>query len=89
MSESGPQKEPPGRGADVVWSIIGTLIAGVLAWGGIGWLLDRWLGTTPWFMIGLTLFCVIGKSVLLLATYNEKMKRHEAERAERIRGASR
>jgi F0F1-type ATP synthase assembly protein I len=45
MSESGPPREPSGRGADVVWSIIGTLVAGVLAWGGIGWLLDRWLGT--------------------------------------------
>ena len=45
MSESGPQQEPPGGGAEMVWSIIGTLVAGVLAWGGIGWLLDRWLGT--------------------------------------------
>ena len=56
---------------------------------GIGWLLDRWLGTAPWFMVGLALFCLIGKSILLLATYNEKMKRHEAERAERLRGAPR
>ena len=53
MSESGPQKEPPGRGADVVWSIIGTLIAGVLAWGGIGWLLDRWLGTRYLVAVGI------------------------------------
>ncbi|HEX2372399.1 MAG TPA: AtpZ/AtpI family protein [Actinomycetota bacterium] len=45
MSEPDPEREPPARGADIVWSIIGTLIAGVLAWGGIGWLLDRWLGT--------------------------------------------
>ena len=56
---------------------------------GIGWLLDRWLGTAPWFMVGLTLFCLIGKSILLMATYNERMKRHEAERVERVRGASR
>lgn len=45
MSDSGPEQEPSGRGAEMVWSIIGTLVAGVLAWGGIGWLLDRWLGT--------------------------------------------
>ena len=45
MSESGPEQEPSARGAEMVWSIIGTLVAGVLAWGGIGWLLDRWLGT--------------------------------------------
>ena len=53
MSESGPHKDPPGRGADVVWSIIGTLIAGVLAWGGIGWLLDRWLGTRYLVAVGI------------------------------------
>ena len=45
MSDSGPEQEPSARGAEMVWSIIGTLVAGVLAWGGIGWLLDRWLGT--------------------------------------------
>jgi F0F1-type ATP synthase assembly protein I len=45
MSDSGPEREPSGRGAEMVWSIIGTLVAGVLACGGIGWLLDRWLGT--------------------------------------------
>ena len=56
---------------------------------GFGWLLDRWLGTAPWFMVGLALFCLIGKSILLMATYNEKMKRHEAERVERLRGAPR
>ncbi|HEV8425344.1 MAG TPA: AtpZ/AtpI family protein [Actinomycetes bacterium] len=52
MSEPRGPKEPSGRGADVIWSIIGTLIAGVLAWGGIGWLLDRWLGTRFLVAIG-------------------------------------
>jgi ATP synthase protein I len=53
MSESEPPSEPPGRGADVVWSIIGTLIAGVLAWGFIGWLLDQWLGTSFLVAVGI------------------------------------
>ena len=53
MSEPGPHKEPSGRGADIVWSIIGTLIAGVLAWGFIGWLLDRWLGTSYLVAVGI------------------------------------
>ena len=39
--------------AEIVWSIIGTLIAGVLAWGGIGWLLDRWLGTRYLVAVGI------------------------------------
>ncbi|HEV3505270.1 MAG TPA: AtpZ/AtpI family protein [Actinomycetes bacterium] len=53
MSESEPPREPPGRGADVVWSIIGTLVAGVLAWGFIGWLLDQWLGTSFLVAVGI------------------------------------
>lgn len=40
-------------GADIVWSIIGTFLAGVLAWGLIGWALDRWLGTTFLVAIGI------------------------------------
>jgi len=53
MSQSEPPKEPSGRGADVVWSIIGTLVAGVLAWGFIGWLLDQWLGTRFLVAVGI------------------------------------
>ena len=33
------------------------LVAGVLVGAGIGWLLDRWLGTTPW---GLMVFLLLG-----------------------------
>ena len=53
MSEPEPPREPPSRGADGDWSIIGTLVAGVLAWGGIGWLLDRWLGTRYLVAVGI------------------------------------
>ena len=53
MSESEPPREPPGRGAGVVWSILGTMIAGVLAWGFIGWLLDQWLGTRYLVAVGI------------------------------------
>jgi ATP synthase protein I len=51
---SGPeQPRKPGGGSDIVWSIIGTLVAGVLAWGAIGWLLDRWLGTEYLVAVGI------------------------------------
>lgn len=30
------------------WSLISTLVAGPATWGGIGWLVDRWLDTSPW-----------------------------------------
>jgi F0F1-type ATP synthase assembly protein I len=56
MNESGPPgppEEPRWSGANTVWSIIGTLVAGVLAWGAIGWLLDRWLGTSFLVAVGI------------------------------------
>jgi F0F1-type ATP synthase assembly protein I len=27
------------------------LIGAILTWTGIGWLIDRWLGTPPWFLV--------------------------------------
>ena len=33
------------------------LVGGVLVGAGLGWLLDRWLGTTPW---GLIVFLLLG-----------------------------
>jgi len=37
---------PPrqGSGAETGWAVTGTLISGMVLWGGVGWLLDRWLG---------------------------------------------
>jgi F0F1-type ATP synthase assembly protein I len=32
-------------------SVMGVeLITATLTWAGIGWLIDRWLGTAPWFL---------------------------------------
>ncbi len=33
-----------------VWQLIGGAVFGVLA----GYFLDKWLGTTPWILVGLT-----------------------------------
>jgi F0F1-type ATP synthase assembly protein I len=33
------------RGEHVAWSALGSLLAGPIVWGGVGFLLDRWLGT--------------------------------------------
>ena len=35
------------------WSIIGYLLSGLIIWGGIGWGLDRWLGTTYLVLAGI------------------------------------
>ena len=65
MSDSGPEREPSGRGAEMVWSIIGTLVAGVLAWGGIGWLVDHYVGTKGIFA-GIGAVVGIGGGVYLI-----------------------
>jgi ATP synthase protein I len=52
-----PDSEPPSRSAADTSAIargfrLSTeLVAGVLIGAGLGWLLDRWLGTLPWGMI--------------------------------------
>ena len=33
------------------WTVLAYLITGPLLYGGLGWLLDRWLGTEPVFVL--------------------------------------
>jgi F0F1-type ATP synthase assembly protein I len=33
------------------WTVLAYLITGPLLYGGLGWLLDRWLGTEPIFVL--------------------------------------
>jgi F0F1-type ATP synthase assembly protein I len=42
-------------GADVGWGITGTMLSGILVWGGAGLALDRWLGTRFFVLIGVLL----------------------------------
>ena len=38
-----------------------TLFASVVGLGGVGWLVDRWRGTAPWFLVaGLVLGAIVG-----------------------------
>jgi ATP synthase protein I len=38
-----------------VWTILGYLLSGLLFWGGAGWALDQWLGTSYLVLVGLLL----------------------------------
>jgi F0F1-type ATP synthase assembly protein I len=42
-----------GKGSNVAWSIIATLFAGMIAWGGIGWLIDRATGSNLFLPFGI------------------------------------
>jgi ATP synthase protein I len=52
---SGPTADPSGfaRG----FRLSAELVVGVLVGAGLGWLLDRWLGTLPW---GMFVFALLG-----------------------------
>ncbi|WP_207798486.1 AtpZ/AtpI family protein [Klenkia marina] len=50
-----PSDESHPSGADVGWGITGTLLSGLVVWGGAGWLLDRWLETRVFVVIGMLL----------------------------------
>ncbi len=66
-----------GRGMDIALT--------VALFFGIGFFLDRWLGTTPIFMIVLTILAVVGFFISLKYRYDATMTQLEAERAARTR----
>lgn len=58
--------ENPWSGVGDAWAITSTLIAGPVAWGGIGFLLDRWLDFRWLFLpIGM----VVGMSAGIYLVY--------------------
>jgi ATP synthase protein I len=56
-SESGPSQRPTADASAIArgFRLSTELVAGVLVGAALGWLVDRWLGTSPWGMIGLLL----------------------------------
>jgi F0F1-type ATP synthase assembly protein I len=54
--DSRPRSDEPAErqpsGADVGWGITGTMLSGIIVWGGVGWLLDRWLETRFFTLVG-------------------------------------
>jgi len=50
MSQDAPSG-PTGPGD--AWSIVAYLLSGMIVWGGVGLLLDRWLGTSLLTLLGL------------------------------------
>jgi F0F1-type ATP synthase assembly protein I len=40
-----PQPDNTGYGAGQGWTVLSYLISGMLVWGFVGWLVDRWLHT--------------------------------------------
>jgi F0F1-type ATP synthase assembly protein I len=67
-----------GKGIDVALVTLSFL--------GIGYALDRWLGTKPVFMIVLVVLALIGEFVRFWYDYDARMKVLEAQRASAVYG---
>ncbi|MBW8483906.1 AtpZ/AtpI family protein [Actinomadura parmotrematis] len=73
MSEEEPE---PGPGADetssheaftnAAWSIPSYILSGMAVYGGLGWLLDHWLGTSALFPIGI----LVGLALAIFLVYH-------------------
>ena len=57
-----PRRDEDGnRNIGIAYAAAFTLFASVAVFCGLGWLLDRWLGTAPWLMVvGLLLGAAAG-----------------------------
>jgi F0F1-type ATP synthase assembly protein I len=66
------------RDLDTGWIVTVELLSAVGVWMGIGWLVDRWLATDPWFMLaGAVLGFVLGMYLAFLRA-EEQSKAEEA-----------
>ena len=54
-----------------------------------GYILDRIFDAKPWFILGFTVFGIVGQFVRTWYTYDAQMKAHEAERVARINATPR
>ncbi|MEV4889315.1 AtpZ/AtpI family protein [Nonomuraea sp. NPDC050547] len=53
--------------ANAAWSIPSYLLSGMAIYGGAGWLLDRWFGTSALFPIGI----VVGVALAVYLVYRK------------------
>lgn len=65
-----------GDGMSIAFELVGT----PAIVGGLGYLLDRWLGTTPVFTVALTLVALATVAGLTIWRYNAEIQRADTER---------
>jgi ATP synthase protein I len=51
MAERDEEEESVNRKSSIAYAAALSLFFSVVTMLGLGWLLDRWLGTTPWLMV--------------------------------------
>lgn len=53
------------KGMGTAWAITGTLVSGMLTWGGVGYLIDRWLDLRFFLPVGM----VVGMGASIYVVY--------------------
>lgn len=84
-----PKPKPKPTALDSGVSQGAELAGGIVVFFLIGFGLDALLGTTPVFMIVLTVFAVVGQFVKMYYSYSSAMRHLEEERAASVRGETR
>ncbi len=67
-------QEPSGRAEqNRAWQFLSEIVAGLIVGGGIGWLLDGWIGSKPWLFIVFLLLGIAGAfwNMMRLASRDE------------------
>lgn len=83
MASRDVAEQKPATPNETAWMITGRLLAGMILYGGIGWLLSLWLGHRPLFIAGGILIGMAASLYLVFARLkheNEQM-RHDLESA--------
>ncbi|MEX1148342.1 MAG: AtpZ/AtpI family protein [Sphingomonadales bacterium] len=62
--------------------LVAELISGLVVGGGIGWLVDRWLGTKPWFLVVFFILGAVAGLLNVMRTARDLNARAERRRQE-------
>lgn len=60
-----PQPDRPVREVDA-WAVVSYLLGGVILYGGVGWLIDLWLGTRGFVAVGIVGGAAAGVAIVWL-----------------------
>jgi len=74
------------QGMSVALRVVSEFVSGVIVGAGLGWLIDRWLGTTPWGMIILLLLGFVAGVLNVLRSVG-KVAQPEARQVSRRKKA--